>query len=267
MVKANESTWWTVLFEELEERPQADIWLEPSLLGWPASISGSITHPSELAMRAYEHHQHAEDRLQSAVSIFDRVDVVTTLKRAVDNRLRHLQQIYDLCAIPIRDKPSWTLDILAHFGAARTLMVNELRDIRNAVEHEDAAPPSTQELYRFLDLVWYFLKSTDQLAVSAGVSLHFEEPSDGGIRRAFEIDVEPKTWRMAVSAWVGAQQVSAIPLPGWITLGGVIEKGAHEGDGPGAEQGGRRVRAIGTIRGPRSAIERVVRLLLGGSIE
>jgi len=90
--------------------------------------------------RAYEIWNHAEQILKGAISDFQLVDVITTLKRSIDQRIRTLNEIYSFDAIPLKNKPADILSLLESLDIVRPLMFRNLLEIRNAVEHEDARP-------------------------------------------------------------------------------------------------------------------------------
>ena len=127
------------------------VWLSPEVLQW-FNYSGSGAEPDvAIRLRAYEIWNHAERVLRHAESDLQLVDVITTLKRAIDHRVRALDEIYSFGSIPIRDKPSEVLSILESLEVVRPLMFRNLLEIRNAVEHQDAPPPDQKNCQVFLD--------------------------------------------------------------------------------------------------------------------
>ena len=76
------------------------VWLSPEWIDWHPDGSGyGLGDPADLR-RAYDLWGHAQRRFEVAVTELDRVDVVTTLKRSVDQRLRTLNSIYVFKAMP-----------------------------------------------------------------------------------------------------------------------------------------------------------------------
>jgi hypothetical protein len=94
--------------------------------------------------RPYAHWQHAERLSGTDGGELHRVDIVTTLKRAVDVRLRALNQTYRFKSIPIRDRSTDIYAWLQQLGIIRRAMVEKLFTMRNAIEHEDQKPPRVQ---------------------------------------------------------------------------------------------------------------------------
>jgi hypothetical protein len=254
---------WTVVYDAIDKSRESELWLNPSIFEWPASIGQLDVHEIDSVVRAYELHSHAEKRLTHAETALDRVDVVGTLKRSIDHRVRLLDSIYDLQSIPITSKPRRKFDILAYFGVARPLMVAELWKIRNAVEHEDADPPTVEELHRFLDLTWYFLRSTDHLVLRSATGLLFEL-GHGIAEPGFEIEIEPRKWTLALTGRLDRDLVSRDPVPGWTLSRGTADPAEPDDEDP---SDANRLWVIAIINGSDAIMERVVRVALGGSFE
>ena len=140
-----------------------DLWISNKVLDWKACESSSS---SDLNMgeRAYGILDHALTILNNHSSPLYMVDVVTTLKRAVNHRLKTLNKIYEFDTIPINSKPIGLLRQLEFFGIIKPLMLQELLKIRNDVEHNDRTPPKKIYCQKLYEFVWYFLRSTDVIA-------------------------------------------------------------------------------------------------------
>jgi len=113
--------------------------------------------------RAYVIWSHANDILKVSNTDLFCIDAVSTLKRAIDHRIKLLFEIYRFKDIPIKEKPSGHYEILHHFGIIRSRMVKKLIEIRNKIEHEAAFPPDEEACRDYVELTWYFLRSTDFL--------------------------------------------------------------------------------------------------------
>ncbi|MET7820047.1 hypothetical protein [Micromonospora zamorensis] len=139
------------------------IWIPAKFLDWNyETYSTQPLNPAALD-RAYLIWEHANDRLDAPCTEFDRVDVITTLKRAVTQRVGALKKAYGFHQFSIRNKPKRDLDLLHRLGLIRPVMLRSLIEIRNTLEHEDAAPPDYEACRTLVEFVWYFLKSTDPL--------------------------------------------------------------------------------------------------------
>jgi hypothetical protein len=156
------------------EHAATPVWIDPSWLSWEAWGARTSFIPNGADRREYEIHQHACDRLASNPNEFDRVDAITTLRRVVGRRVKGLKEIYQLRDLPTGTRSMKDLELLECFGIIRPLMLKQLIDIRDIVEHQDSNPPPTDECLMFADLVWYFLRSTDNLVNSYVEDIYFE---------------------------------------------------------------------------------------------
>ncbi|NOT09662.1 MAG: hypothetical protein HOP28_15830 [Gemmatimonadales bacterium] len=149
------------------------VWISPAILEWAPFIESYRTRPFSEARRPYEHWQHADVLLAGASSEFHRIDIVTTLKRAVELRLKPLNEIYAFRRIPLPAMPEDRLTQLSYLGIIRPLLIARLIDLRNRIEHQDAEPPTTAHCAELTDVVWYFLRSTEtllrQVIIDAGL--------------------------------------------------------------------------------------------------
>ena len=112
-------------------------------------------------LRAYKLWKHAELILTGDANEFNRVDVISNLKRCLNQRLKFIEHVYSLKKIAVSDSPKGYLEYLESLGLVRPYMLKQLMLIRNDIEHNDAPPPNIERCRELLDLTWYFLKSTD----------------------------------------------------------------------------------------------------------
>jgi hypothetical protein len=196
------------------------IWIDPSWLSWE-SYSTSSHHLDDTSSRLYQVHQHASDRLTSDPNEFDRVDAITTLRRVVGRRVKALKEIYHLRELPIGTKPKYDLELLEYFGIIRPYMLKRLIDIRNIVEHQDSAPPPTDECLMFADLVWYFLRSTDGLVKRIVEELLFVDSgmpiSDRAPRTILRFR-KPLSEPPGITAYLQPGDVAYEPRRNWIRI-------------------------------------------------
>lgn len=59
----------------------------------------------------------------------------------------------------------------------RPLLLNKLLLLRNDIEHEDAEPPRYCQCKEYLDVVWYFLKTTHCIASHKVDDIMFTNPN------------------------------------------------------------------------------------------
>ncbi|KSU03221.1 hypothetical protein KF282_1892 [Lactococcus lactis subsp. lactis] len=125
--------------------------------------SGSSIESSIYKERAYEIWNRANILVENNESLFDLTDGITNLKRSINHRLKSIEKIYNFKKIVFLEKPKGYLELLENFNIIKPYLIKIIMEIRNLIEHEDSPPPSQQRCKELVDMVWYFLKSTDSL--------------------------------------------------------------------------------------------------------
>jgi hypothetical protein len=193
------------------------MWLSPEILSWNAYIDDRLYKEDAEGERAYQIWAHAEEILKQHIDAFHLVDVVTTLKRAMSHRLQFLKDSYKFEAIPVKKNPQRIIEQLAFWGIIRPTMLTKLIDIRNALEHEDATPPTHERCIELLDFVWYFLRSTDSLAV--GPPIAFVLYIESGDTYDLALKTGPKNkWRIDFGGWINASLLSDSKKEEWFEI-------------------------------------------------
>lgn len=139
------------------------MYLLADFLHWPYSDSDGSGCDDVLISRAHEIWRHSKERLEGDPSELDRIDAISSLRRAVNHRLKALTTSYGLDSLPSLRPKKQTLEKFQDYGLIRPALIKDLLAIRNLIEHEDAEPPDLDRCRYFIDIVWYFLKSTDSL--------------------------------------------------------------------------------------------------------
>ena len=197
---------------------QPSIWLNPEFLQWPYFSGGGSEPPFSIHKRAYEKWSHADTRLRQVVSNLDLVDVIAALKRAIEQRMRILDRIYSFKAIPVKDKPRDLLDVLGFFDVVRPMMFRALTEIRNSLEHEDVDPPDSATCGMYLDLTWYFLRSTNgMLKVVTNEINFYPQNEENGLWVSFQYG-PACGWNPTLSGWVKSEFISNAPVDGWLRI-------------------------------------------------
>lgn len=199
------------------------VWIDPSWLSWEGYNEGSNYLPQNAAIRPYDIHEHACDRLADNPNEFDRVDAITTLRRAVGRRVKALKEIYQLRELSIGAKPKGDLELLSYLGIIRPFMLKRLIDIRNIVEHQDSSPPPTDECLMFADLVWYFLRSTDELVELQLERISLVPPGEDFFSRDYHPQValnfpSPFSRPPEIEAWLNPSSFTYEPRTDWIKI-------------------------------------------------
>jgi len=203
--------------------------LSAEFLNWYSDTQGGHIGESDALFRAYEIWRHARDRSAGDPTEHDRVDVISALRRAVNSRLKWLRKMYKLDCLPSALGKKQTLERLQEFGVVRSAIIKDLLDIRNLIEHEDSAPPDTSRCRHYVDIVWYFLKSTDKLVDVRNDSVLFEH-EDGKQSVGVSINYDDD-WSIEINASLFKEQLVQSDSDDAILLEGFHQKSIRGGKG------------------------------------
>jgi len=199
----------------------AVIWIKEETLSWYSYSEGGSVVGNEQAIRAYEIWNHAESISQSNSDNFHRTDVITTLKRCLNQRLKLIEKLYNLKKIPNSFSSKKYLEYLETFGIIRPLMLTRLMTIRNNIEHHDFAPPDADRCFEMLDFVWYFLKSTDQIVKVVSNSLIFQEIGSSGDETPYWLSAEINYYlnhNIKLRGWLPPDYITGIETPDYLEI-------------------------------------------------
>ncbi|MGJ7567869.1 hypothetical protein ACSFBM_28735 [Variovorax sp. GB1R11] len=125
---------------------------------------------------------------------------MSSLKRSINTRLKALEAEYGFSKLPTAKAKKRILETLQDFGLVRPTLLAELMKLRNDIEHNDAQPPDQATCHMYVDVVWYFLKSTDPLLDMVVDSLVYE---DSETKSALTIEFHTASdWKMSVAGVV-----------------------------------------------------------------
>ncbi|WP_461781295.1 hypothetical protein [Streptomyces sp. UC4497] len=160
-----------------------------------------------LKERSESSHAHADYRIKNHQTSYDRVDAILALKRSMQTRLEHLDSLYGFKQYPEYKTIGW-MGILEKWGVIRKRMLQRMRQLRNAVEHDGAEPPSLEECEDYAEVTWWFLRGTSPLLAPLDM-LDYNGAAYGSVRYSYNpmeikvrVDLEP-------------EMVSDAPIPGW----------------------------------------------------
>lgn len=139
------------------------IWISKELLEWDYAPSGGSVIDPKFKQRAYEIWEHANDLIEKETEKFNLEDAIINLKRTIDQRLKLIEDIYGFKKNNKNYKNIPYLELLEKFGIIRNNMMKKLLQIRNGIEHRDENAPSKERCIELSDMVWYFLKTTDNI--------------------------------------------------------------------------------------------------------
>ena len=178
------------------------------ILNWGAH-SESATIADDNWQRPYLLWEHANKILETNKGAFHLIDAITTLKRSVDYRIKDLNEKYKLKRISPHLKKKNTIEKLAEFSVIKPLMLSKLIEIRNNIEHNEAAPPEHPLCLELLEFVWYFLRSTDYLCshISQSLILNFNNDFECPYWLSFRPDIV-NNWTLNFNGCIKSEWVS-----------------------------------------------------------
>lgn len=196
-------------------------WLSRAVFDWAPNSPGAATlGDTERVRRPHAILAHAENVLSKSESEFSVADSILGLKRAINSRLQHLDEIYEFREL--FPKQVGSLERLEQVGLARPFLIKQLFELRNNIEHSDASPPSAERARELVDAAWYFLRSTDSACkwVLNGVILRpLEESSCRDPELWLEIEVLPgQRERFRIWGWISLDLISETEQPGFLLL-------------------------------------------------
>jgi hypothetical protein len=182
------------------------------VLSWTPALAGGFSEECHSWDLPYTYVQHAEEMLCAAPDKLNYLlDVISNLKRAVDHRIKHISNIHKIKKTSsfATHKNIW--DTLEEIGLIRPVMLGKLLEIRNSIEHQFSNPPSAIRCTELSEFVWYFLKSTDQIAKRRSDGPILEEgdncPFDCPYSILFE-GIPENDWKPTIKACLRRELVS-----------------------------------------------------------
>lgn len=151
------------------------MYLSDEFFGWSYYDNESTEVDFDKMNRGHEIWRHAQNRVKNNPSEFDRVDCISSLKRAVNSRLKTIDDEYNFHKLPNLRSKKQILEKYQDYGLIRPSILKDLFEVRNLLEHEDSEPPQTDKCRYYIDITWYFLKSTDSLLQMRPGYLHYED--------------------------------------------------------------------------------------------
>jgi len=201
------------LTSQLIQTGLREMWISPVVFDWEPMVESSTDFTSSRWKRSYELWSHAEQILNKSTTEFERANLIMNLRKAVDRRVRLLDERYSFRAIPVKDKPSDKLVLLEFVGVVRPRMLQKLIAIRNVVEHDDAKPPDPENCEVFLEFTWYFLRSTDMIMQRVVDRITFTDNENGCW---VELGINPPDrWLPLLRGWLPASLISDEFRDGW----------------------------------------------------
>lgn len=177
---------------------------------------------SNIVWRAHEIWRHATSQVSPDSDEFKLSDAISNLKRAVNHRLQALNQAYSFDALPFTNRKQ-TLEKLQYYGIIRPAIVKELFEVRNLIEHQDGRPPNIEHCKRYVDFVWYFLKSTDSLLLMKVNDVIFWNDGEHDVSLNFQPEFDG-SWNITVVGNLPAEYIFERAQTGAIELDCTIDR-------------------------------------------
>jgi len=205
--------------------------------------------------RPYELWSHAERLLDHSSRREYRADAIANLKRAVYLRISKLNVLYRFKQVPRLNPTQHTMEIMAEVGLIRPVLLRNIVDLRNQIEHEDRIPPDENRCKEWLEFVWYFLRSTDNLLSGGCKALEFRH-NDDQVPYWLVFSNGPGMYSSPLfHGWVSPEMLSEKPQKDWLNVEIAkveLEEELHLGSGmPGSKS---RVFIEGKVIGPRNVL-------------
>ncbi|WP_256761273.1 hypothetical protein [Cohnella sp. WQ 127256] len=187
------------------------IWLPKEVFEWNQSSAGGAVISSNSINRAYIIWEHSRVLIEEATNDLQLSDGILNLKRSLNQRLKLIEDTYSFKKIDILNKPKGYLELLERYGIVRPYLMKNLLTIRNDIEHNDAPPPDINRCKELLDVVWYFLKSTDgivQLVKEAIFDLFDNKGRETNYGFQIEIDYDTTPISIKLIGWFPSDLLS-----------------------------------------------------------
>lgn len=211
------------------------LWLTPCWDEWHETGYSASDTDRKAAERPYLHWNLAVELLMPGASDIHRGTAIQKLWNATDSRVRMLHGEYHMAALKeVLGWPKKTdmLEVLNLLGLARPLILRQLKEIRNSVEHQDSRVPSNEDCLGYIDSVWYFLRSTDIFASRRILSFERSAASPASSSPArthfIEFNFQESDWTPRIRGWFPSSAISTRPRQGALEL--VLDKPAKQSD-------------------------------------
>lgn len=176
---------------------------------WPFSDSERQNGDFDDLVRAYDLWSHAQEVISNNESKLYLSDCIANLKRAINHRLQVIEKIYGISKLPISISSKKTLDRFEYLGLIRPAILNELIKVRNVIEHQYQEPPIKEKCLFYIDIVWYFLKSTDSLVDHIVKQVEFDDHEKNNIKMDF---LTSTPWTIKISFCLESSLLSEQPF-------------------------------------------------------
>lgn len=200
------------------------IWISPEILThWCVRSDGGLLLDDTAHRRSYQHLQRAEYllTLNPQPNEHDRADCISNLRRCFTHRLKLIEEAYQFRAVLAASKKQHSLELLAQLGIVRPTLLQAFLTTRNAIEYSDAEPPDLARCQELVDVVWYFLRSTDSLLSLKKTNAHFSPPNDDPWDSTYWLSARidyTSEFSIDISGWLTPNWVRFSEQPDWLAV-------------------------------------------------
>ncbi|MFT3831523.1 MAG: hypothetical protein QM691_17645 [Opitutaceae bacterium] len=172
--------------------------------------------------RAYDHLRRAEHFLaQRPLTEADLADCLANLRRALTQRVQLLEKLYGLRGPLEAGAKRPFVELLAEIGVVRPTFLKALLDARNDIEYRDRKPPPQKRCQELADALWYFLRSTDHIALQLRSDFQLTPTNKGFVEETYWLHFDIRygsRFRLKANGWIPASLVSRSPRENWLEM-------------------------------------------------
>lgn len=209
-----------------------DYWISEEVFSWSSATTGGSILEKDKIRRSYELLTRAERFLgESPPSEDDLSDCIGSLRKCLTHRNRFFEDSYNIRQALEVGKKRHYLEVLADLKVVRPTLLKGLLDIRNEIEYNDSPPPPVEECAKLVDIVWYFLRSTDTLLSvqrnDIELNLLDEDGEESPYMCELRISYTPE-FKVRLSGWVTPDLISSSAKSDHIFLDAEISHAREE---------------------------------------
>jgi hypothetical protein len=178
---------------------------------------------------AYKRWNHLKDKLTSKSSIYEMEDFLVGAKRLINYRTKELFSLYGLKENLSQSAKKGDFYILQELDIARPYLINKLRKIRNEIEHEFTLSVNVEACQDYLDICWYYLRSTDYFFTHPASQLvRLSSSRDISKSEIFHIRFDYKTKMLSFTGLIHRDDITEKSAPNSTEIDIKSQKNVHK---------------------------------------
>jgi hypothetical protein len=185
------------------------LYISTEILKWDTFIGSWSNVEIQEIKRPYEILSHSESLIKENASDFNLSDSIANLRRALNHRLKQIEDNYKLKSAKYIGMPKGYLELLEEYGLAKPYIIKKLMEIRNKIEHKDIKPPRRDRCRELIDITWYFLKSTDRLLHVVPSEINLDPKSiDLPEKYHLSLNINYSNKKLGLIGWIPTEYLS-----------------------------------------------------------